>query len=161
MGTTDKAQLGNIIKLPGRDGRYVVERAELEGGGIGHHADDKYPNGWHVTARRLNEDLSYNETNPYIDFYQSGEFDTAQVLMFKTIRVIGQMNRTFVEPTVTEPAVEAPPLVVEDTPEIVPEPPEDAPEESDQAADVPDFYDVSDEAVEPSDEGELKDDEVL
>lgn len=52
--------------------KFVVERAVMEGGSD--HWRDSYPDGWHVTARRLNEDDSYDENNEVIDFFMSGCF---------------------------------------------------------------------------------------
>jgi len=37
--------------------KFVVEKANMQGGGTG-HGRDVYPDGWHVQARRLNKDGS-------------------------------------------------------------------------------------------------------
>ena len=59
--------------LTRKDAEFLVEDARLQGGS-GPHARDVYPDGWHVTARRLNDDGSYNPDGEVIQFYQSGCF---------------------------------------------------------------------------------------
>jgi hypothetical protein len=55
--------------------QFVVEKADMQGGGRAMF-NDYYPDGWHVTARRLNDDRSYNPKGEIIQFYQSGCFTT-------------------------------------------------------------------------------------
>lgn len=109
---TNAAQLGDIIKVPGKPGLYVVERAEEQGAGIGHHPGDQYPNGHHITARLLGDKLSYDAQRESISFYQSGVFDLAQTQLIEQVEVVGTMQRTFGEPegevVVAAPVVAAP-----------------------------------------------------
>jgi hypothetical protein len=73
-------------------GRYVVEHARSEGGGTGHGPHDIYPDGWHIRARKLNVDGSYNATGVEIEFYQSGAFTVVN----KDVPVVGKLHRIFV-----------------------------------------------------------------
>jgi hypothetical protein len=127
---TKRAQVGDIIKLPGNVGRHVVERAEMEGGGIGHTPKDRYPDGHHVTARQLNEDGSYNASNPTVVFYQSGEFDPATTKIIPEVQVIGKMN-------IPEPVIEEELPVPPEAPEVVEEVPPTPPEEPTPVEDAP------------------------
>lgn len=83
-------------------GYYLVERAELEGGGTGHGQYDVYPDGWHVNIRQVRhvaksrtrqEDFIYNPIWPDYDFYQSGCFN---MKLYKPVTVVARMQRTFV-----------------------------------------------------------------
>ena len=115
---TNTAQLGDIIKVPGKPGLYVVERAEEQGAGIGHHPGDQYPNGHHITARLLGDKLSYDAQRESISFYQSGVFDLAQTQLIEQVEVVGTMQRTFGEPT-GEAVAPAPVVVPTSEPEAV------------------------------------------
>ena len=79
------------------DAEWVVERDETEGGGTGMGPHDVYPDGHHVTARRLNDDGTYNPDGETIQFYQSGCF-TGMVEPDK-ITLVRKMERQFTEPT--------------------------------------------------------------
>lgn len=70
-------------------GQYVVEEAIMAGGGTGHGPHDVYPDGWQVTARKLNPDLTYNPKGKQVRFYQSGCFNC----MVPRPRVVGKMER--------------------------------------------------------------------
>jgi len=122
---TNAAQMGDIIKIPGKEGCYVVERAEDQGGGIGHHPGDQYPNGHHITARLLNDGMYYAPDNAVLTFYQSGKFDLAQTVLIEQVEVVGTMQRTFVEPAgeaVAPAPVAEPEAVAEPEPAPVAEP---------------------------------------
>lgn len=67
-------------------GRYVVESAEMAGGGTGHGPGDVFPDGWRVRARSLDND---NE----IEFYQSGCFTHTISL---ELEIIGKARREWV-----------------------------------------------------------------
>jgi len=84
---------GNLKAPKNKDLEFVVEKTAFEGGGTGHGPHDIYPDGWHVTARQLNSDGTYNSGNKTIEFYQSGCFiDT-----IKEVPVVRKMRITFVE----------------------------------------------------------------
>lgn len=76
---------------------YVVENAELAGGGTGHGPGDVYPDGWQVIARRLLHQklakLTYDEAEPSIQFYQSGAFTTRRD---RPVVVVSSMKPTTV-----------------------------------------------------------------
>lgn len=84
---------------PSYDGRdalrasaeFVVEKACSDGGGTGHGPHDVFPNGWHVTARRLFADGTYNARGEVITFYQSGCFEG----MVKEVEFVRSMRLTF------------------------------------------------------------------
>jgi hypothetical protein len=68
------AEQGDIIKIPGHSGLWVVEEARMTGGGRAHN--DYYPDAWHVTARKLNyvapssDGPVYDPNNQTITFTQ-------------------------------------------------------------------------------------------
>jgi hypothetical protein len=68
---------------------FLVERTAMEGGSTGGLQES--PNGWHVTARQLNRDGTYNPRGNVITFYQSGDFNT----MVEKVKVIGKMKMEF------------------------------------------------------------------
>lgn len=68
-------------------GKYVVEYAAMEGGGTAHGPHDRYPDGWHIRARKLNADGSYDPHGVEIRFYQSGAF----TVVHKKIPVVGKL----------------------------------------------------------------------
>lgn len=90
---TNKAQVGDVIIIDEKKAlEYIVIRAELEGGGTGHGPHDIFPDGWHVKARKLKPDRSYNPKAKTIDFYQSGCFTN----MKEKVKLVGKMEQTFV-----------------------------------------------------------------
>ena len=70
-------------------GRYVVEHAALEGGGTAHGPHDRYPDGWHIRARKLKADGSYDPHGVEIEFYQSGAFTAVN----EKVPVVGKLHR--------------------------------------------------------------------
>ncbi len=68
---------------------FVVVTACLDGGGEGHGPGDTYPDGWHIKARRLNDDGTYNSNGEWIDFYQSGCFTN----LIREIEIVGKMKQ--------------------------------------------------------------------
>ena len=60
-----------------KSGEYVVVRASMEGGGTGMGPHDVYPDGHHVTLRKLHQGGSYDPSGEKVDFFQGGCF-TAQ-----------------------------------------------------------------------------------
>lgn len=90
---TKKAQVGDVIIIDEKKAlEYIIIQAELEGGGTGHGPHDIYPDGWHVKARKLNSDGSYNPKAETIDFYQSGSFTN----MKEKVKIVGKMKQIFV-----------------------------------------------------------------
>lgn len=71
---------------------FVVERAEMTGGGTGHGAHDVYPDGWNIAARRLHQDGTYNPKGEVINFYQSGSFTG----LIPEVEVVDRMKMVFV-----------------------------------------------------------------
>jgi len=55
-------------------GDYVVFRTAKEGGGTGHGRHDVFPDGHHITARKLTRKGTYSKKGLKISFYQSGCF---------------------------------------------------------------------------------------
>jgi len=86
---TKRAQTGDVILLPDSDHKYVVIDTAFDGGGTGHGPHDIFPNGHHVWAKPLKNDLTYDPQARTIDFYQSGCFNG----MIPKVKVIGKMQR--------------------------------------------------------------------
>lgn len=74
--------------------KFVVETANMQGGGIGQGAGDVYPDGWYIRARRLNHDGTYDQNNEIIGFYMSGYF--TGMIEPKDVHVLGKMQLQFV-----------------------------------------------------------------
>lgn len=68
--------------------KFVVESAKMQGGDTGR---DEYPDGWHVRARRLNKDDSYNPDGELIQFYMSGCF--TYMIEPKDVEIVGKMKK--------------------------------------------------------------------
>ena len=95
---------GRVVELGAYDSSrgkalFLVERAESEGGQKGTRMNnyDFYPNGWHVFARRLNSNGTYNPKNERIEFYQHECFnyfipEVEFVGIFKKDRLKNQKN---------------------------------------------------------------------
>ena len=88
-----------IVELGAHDpsrakAKFVVEVANIQGGGTGHGSGDVYPDGWHVQARRLNDDGTYNPNGEIIRFYMSGCFTC--MVKPKDVQVVGKMQMRFV-----------------------------------------------------------------
>ena len=75
-----KEMIGKKVNMPKastfclQGGEFLVVKSSLEGGGTGMGPHDIYPDGHHVTCKRLNIDGTYNEDGEEISFYQSGSF---------------------------------------------------------------------------------------
>ena len=67
--------------------KFVVENANLQGG----DTKEGYPDGWHVQARRLNPDDSYDPNGEVIQFYMSGCF--IGVIPPKHVQIVGKKTR--------------------------------------------------------------------
>lgn len=72
-------------------GNYVVETADLAGGGTGHGPHDVYPDGWYISARKL-KNGKYDPKGMVVLFYQSGCFTAMNV----DVPVIKTMKMSFV-----------------------------------------------------------------
>lgn len=70
--------------------KFVVETANMQGGS--HGFGDDYPDGWHVRARRLSEDGSYDPKGEVIRFYMSGGF----TCVVNDVKIVGKMQMRFV-----------------------------------------------------------------
>lgn len=70
--------------------KFVVEMAKMDGG----DRDQCYPDGWHIKARRLNQDGKYNKTGEVIDFYMSGSFTC--IVLPENVKIASKMQATFV-----------------------------------------------------------------
>ena len=70
--------------------KFVVEMANMEGGGTGHGAGDVYPDGWHVEARRLNKDGTYNPKGEVILFYMTGCF--SNMVEKKDVQIVSKLK---------------------------------------------------------------------
>ena len=72
---------------------FVVEEARMEGGGhAGHSPGDIYPPGWRITARRLNNNGTYNPDGEIIKFYMTGCF----TCMVEQVEIVRKMKNFFV-----------------------------------------------------------------
>lgn len=70
--------------------KFVVESAAMGGGGTGHGAHDVYGDGWHIRARRLNKDGSFDPNGEVIGFYMTGSFTC--MVEAKDIKVVSKMK---------------------------------------------------------------------
>ena len=73
--------------------KFVVAEANLQGGGNGSRPTESYRNGWHVRARRLNADGSYDQQGEVIRFYTTGDFTC--VIELEDLQIVGKMQRQF------------------------------------------------------------------
>jgi hypothetical protein len=70
---------------------FVVEKANSQGGSIGGHSPhDVFPDGWHIEARRLREDGTYNPRGEVIEFYQTGYFNCMVPIVERVGRVVAK-----------------------------------------------------------------------
>lgn len=64
---------------------FVVESACMQGGARGNRHTSERPDGWHVSARRLRDDGTYDPDGEVIDFYMSVFFTNAVPLTDVTV----------------------------------------------------------------------------
>jgi len=77
------------------DAEWVVEEAQQHGGGTStgmNGLPDSYPGGWHITARRLAPDGTYDINGETVEFYQTGSFTSR---LEQTIIIKRKMQRMF------------------------------------------------------------------
>ena len=83
------AKVGHIISIPKKSGTWVVEEAEMTGGGYA-QAMDYYPDSWHVIARKLDKDGSYNPKGRKTTFTQNTNcYNT----VIEGVKKVGQKKR--------------------------------------------------------------------
>ncbi len=88
------AEVGDVIKIPGKRGEFVVEEARMTGGGRAHN--DTYPDAWHVKARKLTgaicqlTGVKYNPKATLVEFTQhTTSYNTVQ----NGVEQIGKMEK--------------------------------------------------------------------
>ena len=85
------AEMGDVITIPRRRGTFIVEDAQMTGGGQAHN--DIYPDSWHVEARVLNDDGTYDPSARLVRFTQhTNSYNNVIVGVEK----VGEMTRTFI-----------------------------------------------------------------
>jgi hypothetical protein len=85
VGRLEKGMVTSFL-----EGKWIVTKTTLDGGGTGHGARDVYPNGHHVFIERESEEGHTMKA----DFYQSGAF-TAMILPDE-IEVVGKAKRNWI-----------------------------------------------------------------
>ncbi len=83
------AEVGDVIKIPRRTGTFVVEEAKMTGGGRA-HANDVYPDSWHVEARKLTN-TKYNPKAKLIEFTQHTNCYNDVI---EGVKQVGRMKKT-------------------------------------------------------------------
>lgn len=73
--------------------KFVVESAALGGGGMSHNSP--IPNGWRVTARRLDSDGAYDPDGELIRFFTDRDFGLGDFIPLEDIQTVGQMRPGF------------------------------------------------------------------
>lgn len=90
-------QVGDVLQIEALAGdRFVAETARMTGGGTGHGSHDVYPDAWHVAARKLNADGSYNPNGTLLQFVQDGTPGSSSFNSTRKAKVVGKMQMTFV-----------------------------------------------------------------
>ena len=85
-------KLGSVITIPNRQGEFVVEYANWEGGGTGMGPHDVYPDGLHIKARKLSKGRKYNRKNRSIKFVWGPSCYNTQIV---GCEVVGKMEVVF------------------------------------------------------------------
>ncbi len=97
------AEVGDVITIPGKRGQFVVEEAEMTGGGMAHN--DVYPDAWHVKARSLrkkrsdSKDGSSVQYNPKARLVEFTQHTNSYNTVIDGVEQVGQMAKVvdFVE----------------------------------------------------------------
>ena len=72
---------------------YVVIEARLQGGGPDSYGGVPYPDGWYVTAQRLDPGRKWNPDGEVIGFYMTGCF--LNMIPPNKVRIVGEMVASF------------------------------------------------------------------
>jgi len=86
------AKEGDVITISRKDGKWIVEKAEMSGGGVAMFRDT-YPDAWHVWARKLNEDGTYASKRRLLKFTQHTNCYNSVI---DSVEKVGQMKKTYV-----------------------------------------------------------------
>lgn len=86
------AKEGDVITIPRKKGKWVVEKAEMSGGGTAMF-NDRYPDAWHVSARRLNDNDTYNPDRRLFNFTQHTNCYNSVI---DGVEKVGKMKKTYV-----------------------------------------------------------------
>lgn len=85
-----KSSVPAIGKYEYLQGKYVVVKTSMQGGGMGHGPNDIYPNGHLVECKRIHQDKVLDDCD--ISFYQTGCFNN----MIRDIEPIGRAKTSYV-----------------------------------------------------------------
>lgn len=66
-------KVNDVFSIDNSKTLYIVTHAVMDGGGTGHGPYDVYPDGWHVTARKIESDGKSLGSKK--QFYQDGCFN--------------------------------------------------------------------------------------
>ena len=92
----DGCIVGDVLTIPEKGGLWVVEEAGWSGGGTGHGPHDVYPDGLHVTARRLTHSFQYDLPQESIKFvWGPAPYNTAIegcIVVVRMTRVVDFIN---------------------------------------------------------------------
>jgi len=90
------AEVGDVITIPGKRGRFVVEEAEMTGGGYA-QGNDYYPDAWHVKVRLLRKkrcdakDGVEYKYNPKARLFEFTQNTTSFNTVIEGVEQVGQM----------------------------------------------------------------------
>ncbi len=88
------AEVGDVIKIPGKRGEFVVEEARMTGGGRAQI--DVYPDAWHVKARKLTgavRDLTGVKYNPKATLIEFTQHTNSYNDVINGVEQIGKMEK--------------------------------------------------------------------
>lgn len=88
------AEVGDVIKIPGKRGEFVVEEARMTGGGQAHN--DIYPDAWHVWARKLTGtvyQLTKVQYNPKATLIKFTQHTNCYNTVIDGVEQIGKMEK--------------------------------------------------------------------
>ena len=83
------------VDLSRAKAEYVVIKSQMQGGGTGHGPHDVYPDGWYVTAQRLDTGRKWNPDGEIIGFYMTGCF--INMIPPERVRVVGKMEVSYTQ----------------------------------------------------------------
>jgi hypothetical protein len=85
-----------VTDLSRGEAKFVVTRAVSQGGGPvsgGGGEEVPYPDGWHITAKRLTKDGKFNPKGESIVFYMTGCF--IDMIPPEDIKIVGHLKPSF------------------------------------------------------------------